>query len=278
MRLNRKLTDDQVRQIRESERPIARLAAENQVDRKVIRRVKRRDAYRDVPDQVPDTVWDDIQPHNVYLLGDGLDMLQKLPDAYAETIVTRPQFHRTKMSYEEYADLHRRTIQECVRVAGPRGVLFYIHQYEMVESRLLTLHDVLADFPLRQIIVWVKAPPWFRGKGPMRQLPQHTEVIFLIAGPYWHVPVRYQAMAERWGEVWQLTEDPDWPYPEVLAEHCIHLGQGRVLDPFAGRGIVGLVAASYGRDWLLFGTNPAFQETFYDEWSRLVDNHGVLDL
>ena len=40
------------------------------------------------------------------------------------------------------------------------------------------------------------------------------------------------------------------------------MGPGRVLDPFAGVGIIGLAAASKNRDWILFGKSPIDQRTF----------------
>lgn len=49
MPLPRKLSDDQVREIRYLEEPNTRLAAQYGVDRRVIQHIKQRQAYRDVP-------------------------------------------------------------------------------------------------------------------------------------------------------------------------------------------------------------------------------------
>ena len=44
--------------------------------------------------------------------------------------------------------------------------------------------------------------------------------------------------------------------PLTLAERCISLGQGHVLDPFAGTGTTALAAQAKGRSWTLFDRSP----------------------
>ncbi len=60
----------------------------------------------------------------------------------------------------------------------------------------------------------------------------------------------------------RLREDGTLEFPEQLADHCISMGSGRVLDPFAGVGVIGLAAARKNREWILFGNSPAEQRTF----------------
>ncbi len=67
-------------------------------------------------------------------------------------------------------------------------------------------------------------------------------------------------------DVWTLNPDP-YPgahfavMPEELARRCILAGcpaGGTVLDPFAGSGTVGAVAARHGRNAVLFDLNPDY--------------------
>ena len=50
--------------------------------------------------------------------------------------------------------------------------------------------------------------------------------------------------------------------PEQLTDLLISMGPGRVLDPFADVGAVGLAAPRKNREWILFGKSAEDQRTF----------------
>ena len=286
MPLPRKLSDDQVREIRDSKQPNTRLAAQYGVDRRGVQLIKRREIYRDVPAidlkaageayAVPRTP----PPNNEYVLADELSMLEALPERYAETIVTKvshdygdvsqrlpPRQQEYGPTYKGYVDYHQAVISECLRVAGPSGVVFFHarHQFNKKNLEMNTWDDLFNPFPLRQVITWehtaVAQDQIIR---PMYHLPQTADYIYVFAGDYWHIPAETQASTLHWGEVWQVdfhqVQNPGQSPPEV-ASRLVALGRGRVLT-FAGFDDVALAAIHQRKDWLLVGTDPDDQIQF----------------
>ena len=300
MPVKRKLSDEQVREIRRSEAPNTHLAAEYGVDRKVIQRIKRHDAYKDVRSLdestvVVSAVGDEaidravsafpfpLPDEYVYVMEDGLTFLRTLDDAFFETIVTAPpcnlgtpppreslEREEYDARYQQYVDYHIDVISECFRVAGPSGVVFYIRPYQLDNGEMNTWHDLFATFPLRQVITWehghvarqtYRSPPT---PELMHHLPRTSARIYMFAGAYWRVPDRFLQKDEQWGGVWHIKPHHGNlnQMPIKLAERCLALGRGRVLDPFAGTGNVGLAAIRQGRSCLLAGTEPDDQIRF----------------
>ena len=308
MPVKRKLSDEQVREIRRSEAPNTHLAAEYGVDRKVIQRIKRHDAYKDVRsldvsavveeamDRVVSAVTIHLHPTLPceYVMEDGLTLLRTLDDAFFETIVTAPPCNLGTPSprespereeydagYQQYVDYHIDVISECFRVAGPSGVVFYIRPYQLDNREMNTWHDLFATFPLRQVITWehghvprqtYRSPPT---PELMHHLPRTSARIYMFAGAYWRVPDRILQKAEQWGGVWHIEADQGNlnQMPIELAERCIALGRGRVFDPFAGTGNVGLAAIRQGRSCLLAGTEPDDQIQFEERRLALVETY-----
>ena len=286
MPLPRKLSDDQVREIRDSEQPNTRLAAQYGVDRRVIQLIKRHYAYQDVSAidlkaaaeayAAPRTP----PPNNEYVLADDLSMLEALPERYAETIVTAasrdygdasqrlsPRRQEYGLGYAGYVDYHQAVISECLRVAGPGGVVFFHvrHRFNQKNLEMNTWDDLVNPFPLCDVITWehsaVARDQIIR---PMQYLPQTADYIYVFAGDYWHIPAETQAGALYWGEVWQVDfyqiQNLGRVPPEV-ARRFVALGRGRVLT-FAGFDDVALAAIRQRRDWLLVGQDPHNRNRF----------------
>ena len=179
MPLPRKLSDDQVREIRDSEEPNTRLAAQYGVHRRVIQRVKQRQGLPGRACNRPEGRGGDVRgtayvsPHNAYVLGDDLSMLEALPDSYAETVVAAasrdydnsfqhfyPRRQEYGPGYEGYVDYHQAVINQCLRVAGPGGVVFFHvrHHFNQKNLEMSTWDDLVNPFPLRQVITWEHSP------------------------------------------------------------------------------------------------------------------------
>ena len=294
MPLPRKLSDDQVREIRDSEQPNTRLAAQYGVDRRVIQRIRRHDAYQDVPAidlkaaaeayAAPRTP----PPHNEYVLGDDLSMLEALPECYAETIVTAasrdygnasqrlpPRRQEYGPGYAGYVGYHQAVISECLRVAGPGGVVFFHvrHWFNEKTLEMKTWDDLVNPFPLRQVITWEHNSRSQSRPGLMYHLPLTADHIYVFSGDYWHIPAETQTSAQAWGEVWQVDVDekhkPGWMPPDV-ADRCVALGRGRVLT-FQGFDNVVLAAVRRRRDWLLVGHDPDYRGYFERRLQTLED-------
>lgn len=103
-------------------------------------------------------------------LGDCLALLQQIPDASAQLIVTSPPYnvgkaYEKKQSLTEYLELQRKVIAECVRIARPGGSLCwqvgnYTNGHQQVLPLDILLHPLFAKYEesdrirLRNRIVW----------------------------------------------------------------------------------------------------------------------------
>ncbi len=274
MPLDRKLTDDQVRHARVSLKSAVQLADDFEVDRKVIDRVRSRETYKNVPDVPPSAAAPAALPNNDYVVGDSLELMGKLPAGYAQTIVAAPPVfqppHTSRSQAEKarrlYIDRQRSIIREGLRVAGPNGVLLYVQRYDLMADLLAAGPNGISEFSPEQVIVWdpmIKETP---SAPSTRRIPGQHRAIYVFAGNRWSIPLEIRGAVSDWGVVWgfgsHLRDDESLELPERLADQLISMGPGRVLDPFASVGIIGLAAARKNRDWILFGKSPVDQHTF----------------
>ena len=163
-----------------------------------------------------------------------------LQDGYAE--------HDDCMPHEEYVAWQRRCLDEMMRLLQPNGAIFYNHKWRVQNGLLQDRSDIVAGFPVRQIVIWQRAgginfnPGYF--------LPNY-EVIYLIAKPQFRLAPKANAV----GCVWRINQENDnshpAPFPLQLAERCIEsVGAGPVLDPFLGSGTTALAAEKNGLAWI----------------------------
>ena len=289
MPLSRLLTDDQVREIRQSHLSSRVLAREYDVSHPTILNVRDRRTYKNVPDHLGHGI------KNQYVQGDPVPFLSSLPDGYCGTAVTAPPIRQPPsvigqvsgwtidselVAQHRYVDEQRRVIQECLRVVGPEGVLLYHHRYGVsTKQELDTRQDIISGFPLRQIIIWNHqlglAMPSPR---QVNRVPNNYGVVFVFAGPRWSIPQESVPHALAWGDVWDigldsaedfvdpvargLRQEHGYYLPAELLDRCLAFGSGMVLDPFAATGAVALAAIRAGRDWLACESDPAYAQLF----------------
>ena len=256
------------------------MAAKHDVDRKTVRNIRQGLTYADVPDQP--TVVPDFDPafHNQYLVGDPLKLLGKVPAGCAQTVLTAPPPYRpvrvSDREHREHVVQQRCIIEECLRVVGAAGVVMYLHrpQFEKGGSVVDVGSGIFQNLPLRRVIIWncpmlyerrTEFPRVERSRGP-----QNYANILVFAGENWQVPEDVQDCFVRWGAVWTFrrphpTNAPP-EFPLELARRCIALGQGPVLDAYAGTGTTALAAKDAGRDWILSDRVSKYRESF--EWRR----------
>ena len=276
-----KLTDDQVREIRRSGSSARSLAREYGVTHQTILNVRGGRTYAHVLDEVDGPV---SGPQDKYFRKDALGFLKGLPDGYCQTIVTCPFFsadYRRKLDVGSYISWQRAVIEECIRVAGAEGLVLYQDRMlsEVAHQRGEVNYELVAGMPLKQMIVvnhrGVVYPDKRSGnKRPRRDLiPRHHTEIFMFSGTKWSIPDEVAESVSSWGDVWEM--DPSWrwshdgapldqwvSFPEELADRCIALGKGIVLDPFAAAGEIPLAAIRAGRNWLACDVRPHLIETF----------------
>ena len=202
-------------------------------------------------------------------------------------------------------DWQREVIRECIRVAGPEGIVLYHHMAEASgEGGLDTKFELVTGFAgLRKIIIWQHRPPvvdllddqhnsdsWITGsldhpgfKPWTSEMPGYS-FIYAFAGVNWSLPEETSLAASLWGDVWLIEpiyergyrDRPRWvSFPPRLADRCIALGKGTVLDPFAASGAIPLAAIKAGRNWLACDTRPAlmaeFEKNRATAWQEISD-------
>ena len=292
MTSRRRFTDDEVRAIRQSPLSARELAAQHDVSHPTILNIRDRRTYKNVPDYLG---LDLIRPEvgGQYVLEDPIAFLRTLPDGCCGTAVTAPRIrHRPyiiggssgwtvddeRAAQDEYVDVQRRVIEECLRVVGPEGVLLYLHRFDISARRSMdTRHDIISGFPLRQIIIWNHQMRILRfSRRWVNRVPNNYGVIFVFSGPRWTIPDESRPKAMGWGDVWNIPPGPGdlsgtgyylrernyYDLPAELADRCIAFGSGTVVNPFAASGAMPLAAIRAGRNWLACDTDPFFLDAF----------------
>ena len=110
----RKLTDDEVRDIRRSGLSQGWAARKYGVHRKTIRNIRQGLTYQDVPNRAPTDPDAHLMFTRKYLVGDVLELLGRVPEGYAETVLTmapilqvRPAMPNTRIMLTGSAALSR---------------------------------------------------------------------------------------------------------------------------------------------------------------------------
>ena len=216
-------------------------------------------------------------PDGALLHGDSLEMMSRLPSGSIKAVVTSPPYnlrnssgngmrdgrggkwHRAELlnGYTTHADSmphaanvgwQRRCLAEMMRLLRPDGAIFYNHKWRVQKGLLQDRSDIVAGFPVRQIIIWHRSgginfnPGYF--------LPNY-EVIYLIAKKEFTLAPKANALGCVWRIAQQTGTPHPAPFPPELARNCLAaIDEGPVLDPFIGSGTTGLVAAERGLDWI----------------------------
>lgn len=152
------------------------------------------------------------------------------------------------MPHEQYVAWQRECISEMLRIISKDGAIFYNHKWRVQNGLLQDRQDIVAGFPVRQIIIWKRSgginfnPGYF--------LPTY-EVIYIIAKP----DFRLLSGANANGDVWEIGQERNnahpAPFPLALAERVISsTGAMVVLDPFVGSGTTALAAKKLGRQYI----------------------------
>ena len=274
MPLPRNLTDDQVRYVRTTVKSSLQLADELPVDRKAIDRIRHRLTYKDVPDLPSGGGSSAALRRNDYVLGDAFELMADLPNGYAETVVTMPPEFRpphasqsqVQKARSAHVDRQRSIIREGLRIAGPRGVLLYVHRYDLLADLLDVGPGGISEFHPEQVIVWDTMTREEPPSTSRRRMPGQHRAIYVFAGSRWSIPLDIRDEVRRLGDLWRfkanLRDGGALEMPDPLTDLLIAMGPGRVLDPFAGVGDVGLAAVRKNRDWTLFGKSAQDQRTF----------------
>lgn len=211
--------------------------------------------------------------------GDAVTMMNKLPAGSIDLIVTSPPYnlrnstgngfkngsggkwqkaqllkgyedHSDDMPHAEYVKWQRECLEAMMRVIREDGAIFYNHKWRVQNGLLQDRSDIVAGFPVRQIIIWQREGGLNFNPGYF--LPTY-EVIYLICKPQF----KLAAKANAHGDVWEIGKEKSnphpAPFPVELAQRCIASTNAQIiLDPFIGSGSTGIAAQALNRDWIGF--------------------------
>jgi site-specific DNA-methyltransferase (adenine-specific) len=217
-------------------------------------------------------------------VGDCLEFMRSLPDRCVDAVVTSPPYnirnttgggfrspggkwanialadgygvHDDAMPHEDYVAWQRECLAEMLRLLRDDGAIFYNHKWRVQAGLLQDRADIMAGFPVRQVIIWHRSGGvnWTDAFfAPM------YEVIYLICKPAFRLTPKANAAGDVWRFPQESNSDHPAPFPEGLPTRCIKATRAKViLDPFLGSGTTAVVAERLGRRWIGCELSPTY--------------------
>lgn len=224
-------------------------------------------------------------PHsflNKIVKDDCLQAMYDLPDESVDLVITSPPYniknssgngmkdgrggkwsnaalihgystHDDCMPHDQYVDWQRKCLSEMVRIIKTTGAIFYNHKWRVQNGLLQDRQDIIAGFPLRQVIIW-------RRKGGINFNPGYFlptfEVIYLIAKRDFQLLPKANALGDVWDIQQEFQNPHPAPFPMELTDRIIQSCSGSiVMDPFVGSGTTAISALKH--DWDFIGVDLA---------------------
>ena len=235
--------------------------------------------------------------------GDAIDIMNSIPKGSVDLIVTSPPYNlrnstgnglkngsggkwenakliegydttNDDLPHDVYVEWQKKCLRAMMRLLPDNGAIFYNHKWRVQGGLLQNRHDIVGEFPVRQIIIWQRSgginfnPGYF--------LPTY-EVIYLICKPKFKLAPKANAL----GDVWNIPQDNKNPHPAAfpveLAKRCIQSTTAKiVLDPFIGSGTTAIAAETAGRDWIGIEISKQYVDEANDRISAFRDFREVL--
>ena len=198
---------------------------------------------------------------------DCLEGMRKLPDASIDLVVTSPPYNlknstgngmkdgrggkwANAMPYDLYCRWQKECLTEMYRLIKDDGAIFYNHKWRVQGGLIQDRHEIVQDFPVRQIIIWKR-------KGGINFNPGYFlptyEVIYLIPKKNFKLTPK----SSGYGDVWEFMQEQKnghpAPFPVALIDRIISSTNAQiVLDPFMGSGTTAVAAKALGRNYIGF--------------------------
>jgi modification methylase len=220
-----------------------------------------------------------------FICGNAVDVMKQIPDQSVDLVVTSPPYnlknstgngmkdgrggkwsnaalvngyanYNDHMPHDDYVLWQRACLTEMLRIIPENGAIFYNHKWRVQAGLLQDRQDVVAGFPVRQIIIWKR-------KGGINFNPGYFlptyEVIYLIAKPKFILAKK----ANAFGDVWEFGQESKnkhpAPFPENLIERIISSTHAQIiLDPFMGSGTTAVVAKKLKRHFIGIDIAPDY--------------------
>lgn len=233
------------------------------------------------------------------ICGDTIKVMRSLPSCSIDLVVTSPPYnlrnstgngmkdgrggkwsraqllngyemHGDDMPHDDYVEWQRACLKEMFRLLRDDGAIFYNHKWRVQGGLLQDRADIVAGFPVRQIIIW-------RRKGGINFNPGYFlptyEVIYLIAKPNFRLAQKANAV----GDVWEFTQESGNPHPAPFPEDLINRIIGStnadiILDPFVGSGTTAVCAKRLGRRFIGIEISPTYCEMAEERLKAVATN------
>ncbi len=223
--------------------------------------------------------------NNKIIQGDTVEIMRQLPDNSFDLVVTSPPYnlknstgngmkdgrggkwknaelvngyshHDDCMPHEEYEKWQRSCLSEMFRLIKDDGAIFYNHKWRVQDGILQDRHDILKEFPVRQIIIWKRKGGINFNAGYF--LPTY-EVIYLIAKPDFKLVPKANAFGDVWEFKQEMKNDHPAPFPVALIDRIIHSTFAKnILDPFMGSGTTAIAALINNRNYTGIELSPDY--------------------
>ena len=191
--------------------------------------------------------------------------------------------HDDNMPEAEYVKWQRTMLLAALDCVGDEGVVLY-----NIGRRIKNLHEdrrqsIIDGLPLRQTVIWNRGSTFNQGGKRPSMLPPIYELIYIIAGSKWRLPLRFLQEFRYWGDVWRIPPETRTLHPATfpleLAVRMAKLIDGFLVDPFAGSGTMGIAAMKIGVPYMLNDLSPDYKQMFIDRRSAyLAQKNRVLPL
>ncbi len=222
---------------------------------------------------------------NKIVCGDAIKVMKGIPAKSIDLVVTSPPYnlrnstgngmkdgrggkwsnaalmngythHEDIMPHDKYVKWQRDCLGEMMRLLKDNGAIFYNHKWRVQGGLWQDRHDIVQDFPVRQIIIWKRKGGINFNQGYF--LPTY-EVVYLITKKKFKLAPKANAN----GDVWEFTQEMNnphpAPFPKALVERCIVSTNAKViLDPFVGSGTTAVVARALGRKYIGIDISPEY--------------------
>lgn len=239
---------------------------------------------------------------NKFICGNTIEIMKQIPDESVDLVVTSPPYnlknstgngmkdgrggkwsnaalingyshYNDNMPHKEYAKWQRKCLAEMFRIIPENGAIFYNHKWRVQAGLLQDRHDIVSEYPVRQIIIWKR-------KGGINFNPGYFlptyEVIYLITKPKFELAKKANAC----GDVWEFGQESKnkhpAPFPVDLIERIISSTNAKiVLDPFMGSGTTAVASKKLDREFIGIDISPEYCQMAQE---RLINPSSVIKI
>ena len=231
---------------------------------------------------------------NSYHMGDAIEFIKSIPNGTVAGIATSPPYNKrfrnrggrcsnwtnSKLmasNYDTYDDdmppvkyvaWQRKFLEAGLELVGDSGVILYNTGRQIKNLGEDRRQSIIEGFPVRQTIIWNRGSSNNQGGKHPTIFPPIYELIYVIAGPKWRLPLRWISEMRKWGDVWGIPFETGnkhpAPFPVALAERMVKTIDGPVLDPFAGSGTIGIAAHRLGYEYYLNDLSIEYKSYFHE--------------